>query len=425
MTAQRNGLSAPTQQQGLIAYVMTHYPRVALTFISGEIDALERRGVPIAPFAMNPPSDCDLGSEQLKLRRDRTTYLKSSWLAAFGAFFRQALRHPLAMTRLLIRAIASARWDLGRAARRMAHLMEAALLARQCSRRGVRHIHAHFGQAPATIAWLASEIMNFRHAEITGWSFTIHGFHDFIDDAEARLDLKAAAAGFVICVSDFTKSQLCRITPPQLWNRFHVVRCGIDLAAFPFRGERSLAATLRVVSVGRLSPEKGQLILLGAVAMLCAKGIMVELVLVGDGPFKEGIEREVSRLGLQDQVTLTGELSAEDVQAHLLSADVFCLPSFAEGLPVSIMEAMAIGVPVVSTLIGGIPELAIDGKTALTVPASNVDALAEALSRMMSDDDFRQRAVKAAREAVVQRHDRERNADQLATLLAPKAIQER
>ena len=196
-----------------------------------------------------------------------------------------------------------------------------------------------------------------------------------------------------------------------------MVRCGIDLKKFAFRGERALAAKPRIVTVGRLAAEKGQLILLQAVAALRAQGIEVELTLVGDGPLRDWIEEEISRLGLKDQVLLTGEVSAEEVNAHLRTADIFCLPSFSEGLPVAIMEAMAIGVPVVSTLIAGIPELAIDGKTALTVPAGNVEALTTALTRMITDDIFRGGAIRAAHEEVVQRHDRERNADQLASIL--------
>ena len=420
-----NTRAAATERRGSVAYVMTHYPRVALTFIAGEIDAVERRGITIHPFAMNMPADVDLGSEVSRARRDRTTYLKASWPRALGAFFRHGLKHPLAMTRLAARALSISGWDVGLAIRRMAHLVEAALLAQESTRRGVKHIHAHFGLAPATIAWFASDIMNLEQPGGVRWSFTIHGFHDFVDDAEARLDLKAATAAFVVCISDFTKSQLCRITHPQHWDRFHVVRCGIDLEKFAFRGERALAEKPRIITVGRLAAEKGQLILLRAIAALRERGIEVELTLVGDGPLKGWIEGEISRLGLKDQVLLTGEVSAEEVNSYLVAADIFCLSSFSEGLPVAIMEAMAIGVPVVSTYIAGIPELAIDGKTALTVPAGNVDALAEALARMITDDEFRKEAVRAAHKEVVQRHDRERNADQLASMLAPLGVSAR
>lgn len=421
MTLQQHGpAESATGDLDSIAYVMTHYPRVALTFISGEIDALERRGIVIEPFAMNLPSAEDLCSDDYKRRRDRTIYLKASWWTALGAFAGEAVKHPLAMSRLIARALSSAGGDVALSVRRLAHLVEAAPVAKSCVRRGVTHLHAHFGQAPATIAWFAAEMMNFGQPGRASWSFTIHGFQDFVDEAIARLDLKAASAAFVICISDFTKAQLCRITPPHLWDCFQVVRCGIDLGQFPFRGERKPSQRPRIVTVGRLSPEKGQLILIQALAALRDKGVEAELTLIGDGPLEEWIKNEISLLRIEDRVLLTGELLPEEVNAHLSEADIFCLPSFSEGLPVSIMEAMALGVPVVTTFIGGIPELAIDGKTALTVPAGNVGALADALERMIVDGELRKNLIGAARQEVSRRHDRNRNADQLASLFIDK-----
>jgi len=399
-----------------VAYVMTHYPRVALTFIAGEVDALERRGIVIHPFAMNAAAPEDLLSPDARSRWARTVCLKSSWGRAAGAFAKTTARHPLATARLVARALISARLDAGLAVRRLAHLLQAMLLAEQCARRGIEHIHAHFGQAPATIAWFASEILNFDGRAATRWSLTIHGFQDFVDEAVGRLDLKAASASFVICVSDFTRSQLCRITPPRLWDRYHVIRCGIDLDRFPLRAARQLRQRPRVVLVGRLSPEKGQLILIRAVAALRQRGREVEVLLVGAGPLRSWIEEEIARLGLGDLVSLAGELEPEQVNAQLQEADIFCLPSFAEGLPISIMEAMATGVPVSSTNIGGIPELAINGETALTVAAGNVEALAGAIEKIIVEPVLRQALVDAARREVTLRHDRERSGDQLAPL---------
>lgn len=413
-----HGSNEAPDDGGAIAYVMTHYPRVALTFIAGEIDALERRGMRIEPFAMNLPSGEDLGSHDLRRRRDRTTYLKESWSAALLALAEHILKHPIKSSLLAIKAVSSAKWDLALMARRLSHLVQAARLAKLCTSAGARHIHAHFGQAPATIAWFACILMNFRSNAPVTWSFTIHGFQDFVDEAVARLDLKAHSAAFVVCVSDFTRSQLCRITPPNLWDGFHVIRCGIDLKQFALRPARPLPTQPRIVMVGRLSSEKGQLILLQAVAQLVSDGLKAELLLIGDGPLKGALEQEVIRLGLGDRVALRGELAPAEVNEELRKADIFCLPSFAEGLPVSIMEAMAIGVPVVSTFIGGIPELAKDGKTALTVPAGNVEALAEALKRMIADHVLRQNMIVAAREEVEEYHDRDRNAGQIAPLFA-------
>lgn len=399
-----------------VAYLMTHYPRVALTFISGEIDAMERRGLSILPLALNLPVAADLTTSEAVAQQSGTHYLKSSLWQLASAMIGTCIAHPVSMARVLALAIKSARWDVNLMMRRMAHVFYACLTARYCRTYSIRHLHAHFGQTPATIAWFACEIVNRTSARSLSWSFTIHGFQDFVDDAIARLDLKAASAKFVVCISDFTKSQLCRVTDPRHWDRFHVIRCGIDLNAFPPRAARPIRKVPRIISVARLSPEKGHLILLRALHLLLGEGVEVELQIVGSGPFEGAIQREAELLGIRDAVTFTGELLPEDVSKSLADADIFCLPSFSEGLPVSIMEAMAVGTPVVSTWISGIPELAINEFSALTVPASNIIALAAALKRIIIDEDLRNTLVQNARGEVERMHSIETNAGKLLSL---------
>ncbi len=399
-----------------IAYLMTHYPRVALTFISGEVDAMERNGQPIMPIALNLPDDTDLTSDDARERQAKTTYLKSSKLQLGLTLVGMILAHPLAMMSVLWIAIRSARMDLNLVIRRIAHFCYASQTAKHCRAHSVRHLHAHFGQTPATIAWLACEILNRTSGQRTSWSFTIHGFQDFVDDAIARLDLKAASAAFIVCISDYTKSQLCRVTDPQYWNRFHVVKCGIELNAFPLRAVLPDRSAPRIVSVARLSPEKGHLILLNALKALCDEGIPADLQIIGAGPFEEAIRQEGARLGLDDRVTYSGELLPADVARALADADVFCLPSFSEGLPVSVMEAMAIGLPVVSTWISGIPELAVNDVTALTVPASNVEALAIALKKVVLDEELRMRLARNGRAEVERMHNIADNSEKLLLL---------
>lgn len=399
-----------------IAYLMTHYPRVALTFISGEIDTMERIGAAILPIALNLPDAADLKADEAIARQGRTHYLKSSVWQLASAVLRTSIAHPLVMAQILWLAVKSARWDMNLIIRRLAHLCYACLTARHCRTHSIRHLHAHFGQTPATIAWFACEILNRTTASKTSWSFTIHGFQDFVDDTVARLDLKAASAAFIICISDYTKSQLCRVTDPKYWDRFHVARCGIDLKAFPFRISQPERAVPRIILVARLSPEKGHLVLLHALKMLRDEGIGIELQIVGAGPFEESIRREEAKLDLGGVITYTGELPPAEISKLLADADIFCLPSFSEGLPVSIMEAMAIGVPVVSTWISGIPELAIDGITALTVPASNAPALASALKKLANDGELRRTLARNARAEVERMHDLQPNAAKLFSM---------
>jgi colanic acid/amylovoran biosynthesis glycosyltransferase len=401
----------------MIAYVMTHYPRVALSFITDEIDMIERLGISIRPFAMNTPEPGELKTSDAQRRSAGTIYLKRSWSALWAGFGALLLRHPVAAARLLGTAIASARYDLALIARRLSHVLQASAVARECDDLGIRQIHAHFGQAPATIAWFAAEILNFRkRGPRANWSFTIHGFHDFVDAGVARLDLKSASAAFVVCISDYTRAQLCRVADPRDWPQFQVIRCGIDLTRFSFRGERPTNTPPRAINVGRLSPEKGQLPLVQAVALLKQQHIAMDLVIIGDGPSEVTIRQEIAHLGIEDRVTLAGELSPPEVRACLAEADLFCMASFAEGLPVSMMEAMAVGVPVVATNVGGIPELAIKGATALTVPAGNVAELALAMAHVAGDEGLRKRLSGNARARVIEMHSLEPNVRQLFDL---------
>ncbi len=401
-----------------LAYVMTHYPRVALTFIAGEIDEVERRGGKVFPVVMNAPLAADLATQEARERRRASLYLKASPGRVMASALSTWMRHPINMSRLVFTAIRSAKSDLRLMARRLAHLAYAALTARHCVKHGIRHLQAQFGLAPATIAWFASSILNFRPGETSSWSFTIHGFQDFVDETDARLDLKAKSASFVICISDFTRSQLCRVTDPSLWNRFHVVRCGIDLAAFPYREFQPMRAVPRIVILGRLSPEKGHGILLEAAGRLARENVPVEIEIIGDGPFAETIRQQELALGLDGHVIYAGELPSNEVARRLAGADLFCMASFSEGLPISIMEAMAIGVPVVTTWIGGIPELAVHDVTAITIPPGNSEALAAAIKRLVSDPGLCEGLVVKARAKVEQMHSRQQNGAQLFTLLS-------
>lgn len=398
-----------------VGYVMTHYPRNAQTFIAGEIDSVTREGVDVMCFAMNRPDAVELAAPGGRERAAVTTYLKDAPWRGIGNTLTLGVRHPIGMARLLATAVASAGVNPGRMARRLAHLVQAARLARLAKARGLRHLHAQFGLAPATIAWFASRMLSWEQR--VGFSFTIHGFHDFADPAETRLDLKASAATAVVCVSDFTRGQLFLQTPPGIWPRAHVIRCGIDLAAWRFAPQPRGDGPPTVIAIGRLSAEKGFTVLIDAMARLRDAGVAARLLLVGHGPERAAVEAAIEHHALGDRITLAGELAPDAVRARLREADIFCLPSFSEGLPVSIMEAMAAGVPVVTTWIAGIPELAENGVTALTVPPARADTLADALRSLIDDPDLCLRLAKAGRVRVEERHDQATNGGAMAALL--------
>lgn len=389
-----------------VGYVMTHYPRAAQTFITGEIDSVERAGVGVQTFAMNAPAKSDWAAPEAMQRIAKTIYLKAQMKRALVVLCGLIVRHPIGTAQVTAMALASASGSPRRMIRRLSHLFQAALVADVARRERLDYLHAQFGLAPATIAWLASALsMTAGHRLPFG--FTIHGFHDFVDPAESRLELKARDAARVLCISDYTRSQLCLTTEPDLWSRFSVARCGIDLSAFTFRRPLLIRSVPTILAVGRLAPEKGFSVLLDAVAILKEGGAPQRLILVGDGPLRSSLADKAKRLGIDDIVEFTGEMKAEEVRDCLRRADLFCLPSFSEGLPISIMEAMAAGVPVVTTWIAGIPELAESGVTALTVPPAQADSLAKALRQLAKDEPLRIRLAEAARRRVEELHDQD------------------
>jgi glycosyltransferase involved in cell wall biosynthesis len=246
----------------------------------------------------------------------------------------------------------------------------------------------------------------------------VHGWHEFVGEREAELHDKVASAAFVACISDFTRSQLMRISSPADWTKIHVVRCGIVPDRFARRSPTAPGATARIAIVARVSPEKGHAVLIEALSVLRKRGIAVALDAVGPeaGDHGDLLRQLAVDAGVADCITWHGPQPSSQVAQILAESDIFCLPTFAEGLPVVIMEAMARGVPVVTTYISGIPELAVDEKTALIVPAARVDALAEAMERLIVDGDLRQRLVAAAAVAVAEQHDIRRNVPHLAAL---------
>ncbi|MGX7953608.1 glycosyltransferase family 4 protein [Tsuneonella sp. HG249] len=414
MTAERH--PEPPARPRPVGYVLTHYPQLAQTFIAAEVDAVEQAGQPIRIFAMNPPGPTERDRPDAPRHIGRTTYLKPRISRGAIELLGFTVRRPLGLAKVWGAAIASAGGSPVRTARCLSHLAQAALLARHAMDHGIERLHAHFGLAPATIAWLASAIMRSCGRDAS-FSFTIHGFHDFVDPAESRLDIKAAQASAVVCISRYTLSQLCLVTEPWHWPKFTVVRCGVDSDAFEYRDPPEITGIPRLVSVGRLSAEKGFEILLEAVARLRLEGLAVELRIIGDGPARQRLATRISELGIENEVVLAGELMPIEVRRELDAADVFVMPSFSEGLPISLIEAMATGTPVVSTWIAGIPELARHGETALTVAPADAGELAQAIGRMIGDGQLRIRLARAARDRVSAQHDLRRSGEVISALL--------
>jgi glycosyltransferase involved in cell wall biosynthesis len=249
------------------------------------------------------------------------------------------------------------------------------------------------------------------------FSFTVHGPEEFDKPSLIGLGAKIERASFVAAICSYGKSQLYRLCDQSHWAKIHVVHCGVD-AAFLKQPPTPIPAAPRLVCVGRLCEQKGQLLLLDAAARLVAEGIKPEIVLVGDGEMRNEIELKIRERGLGDNVRITGWADERQVRDELRSARALVLPSFAEGLPVVIMEALAMGRPVISTYVAGIPELVVNGECGWLVPAGDVDALSAAMKRaLLAGPDELQRMGIAGRARVLAHFDVDGSARELRALL--------
>jgi colanic acid/amylovoran biosynthesis glycosyltransferase len=294
----------------------------------------------------------------------------------------------------------------------------------ECRRRRVHHIHAHFANVASAVALLAAD---FGEGDGFRWSFTMHGPTEFDEVTRYALAQKVRHAAFVSCISDFCRSQLLKLVEPRYWDKLQVVRCGLDageVRALPPRPEAAVPAgdgrALRLLFVGRLVPEKGVHVLLGALAELKRRGLEVDAVLVGDGPDRDELVAEAGRLGLAEQLEFTGALTGTAIAPRYREAEVFCLPSFAEGLPVVLMEAMANELPVVTSRVAGIAELVDDGVSGFVVAPARDDALVDALQALAADPALRARFGRAGRERVLSDFEVARSAEQLQRLFSSR-----
>lgn len=393
-----------------IAYLTNHYPAASHSFIRREILALERQGHDVLRISVRGWGDA-LKSPEDQQERSRTRYvLRDGAIALAMAFLRIVVSDP---TQLL--KAATLVWKIGRRAERplfvhLIYLLEACRVLSWLREEKVEHLHAHFGTNSAEVAMLVGVIGGPR------WSFTTHGPEEFDKAAFIALPEKIRRAHFVAAVSSFGRSQLFRSVDHEHWHKIKVVHCGIE-PGFHQGASDEPGADRRLVCVGRLCEQKGQLLLIDAVRRLSEQGVKFELVLAGDGEMRPEIEQLISRHGLQEMVRITGWISSDQVRDEILAARALVLPSFAEGLPVVLMEAMALRRPVISTYVAGIPELVVSGEHGWLVPAGDVDALASAMQACL--DIPREVVAKmgeAARTRVLARHDADTEARKLADL---------
>ena len=351
-----------------VAYLVNQYPKTSHTFVRREIHALEAQGIEVLRFSVRQPGE-PLASEidHLELQRTRTLLNEGVFRHILAALL-VALRAPMTFLRALILALRLGRRSDRGGLLHLVYLVEACLLVRWLRREGVEHLHAHFGTNPAMVALLVRALGG------PSYSFTVHGPDEFDKPEFLKLREKIQHAAFVVAISSYGRAQLFRWANHEDWSKIQVVHCGVDEALLEAPAT-PVPETPRLVCVARLSEQKGHLLLVEAAGLLAAQGIPFELLLAGDGPLRPQLEALIREKGLEDRVRIGGWMSGEQVRQALLASRAMVLPSFAEGLPVVIMEALALGRPVVTTAIAGIPELVESGQTGWLVPAGSAEAL--------------------------------------------------
>ncbi|MBD9438181.1 glycosyltransferase family 4 protein [Pseudomonas sp. PDM04] len=398
-----------------IAYFINQYPKVSHSFIRREILALERQGFEVQRIALRG-WDAELVDAEDVSERDKTRYVLQGGV-------KELLMPVLQVLRERPRAFFSALWlalRMGRRADRawpyhLIYLAEACRLLPWLQAFGAEHVHAHFGTNSTEVVMLANALGG------PAYSFTVHGPEEFDKPQFIHLGEKVRRSAFVAAISSYGRSQLYRWVDHGHWAKVKVVHCGLE-RAFHEVPAVPVPSVPRLVCVGRLCEQKGQLLLMEAARLLAVKGVAFEMVLAGDGEMRGQIEALITQHGLQAHVRITGWISSEQVRAEMLAARAMVLPSFAEGLPVVIMEAMALRRPVLTTFVAGIPELVRQGENGWLFPAGAVEELADALQDCLAQPvEVLQRMGEAAYQRVLVRHDIDTEAARLAALFKAQA----
>nr|WP_247743876.1 glycosyltransferase family 4 protein [Shimia sp. R9_3] len=391
------------------------YPRATDTFIQREVTALRGQGQRVETCSVRRTGAEHLVGEEQKAEAKATFYILAaakSPLPLLSAVFGALLRNPLRFLRALVLAVKTAPPGLRNLLYQLFYFVEAAVLAAHLRKKGVRHLHNHIAKSSCSVAMLTSELSGIPY------SFTLHGPDIFFAPDHWRLDEKIARADFVACISHFCRSQAMAFSDPKNWSKLHIIHCGVEPARYD--GAETPMGT-KLLFVGRLAPVKGLPILLRAMEQLVQKEPDVHLTVIGDGPGRKALQSQTDAAGLSDHVSFVGYKSQSEVAEALSAADMLVLPSFAEGVPVVLMEAMAARRPVVATQIAGIPELVTEGVSGLLVPPGDPGALAQAIAKLLANPARATAMGIAGRAKVEAAFDIDKEAARLRALLQERA----
>ncbi|MCK5522458.1 MAG: glycosyltransferase family 4 protein [Thiomargarita sp.] len=395
-----------------LGYLVSQYPAISHTFILHEIRRLRHLGFEISVASINPPDRC---AEKLtRIEREEaanTYYVKpDGFKGAIKAHLYTLMTQPLGYMRGLFFALRLGQFDLKKILYGFFYFAEAVMIGHWMRQIKLSHLHVHFAMAAASVGLILHRTFPIKY------SITVHGPDEFYDTSGNYLTPKILEAAFICCISHFARSQLMMLSPHTAWDKLELSRLGVDSKIFTPRPFREEPNPYEVLCVGRLVPVKGQFILIEAVARLISEGRQLRLRFVGDGPDRQRLEDEVKQRQLTEQVVFEGAINQDRILDFYNSADIFTIASFAEGLPVVLMEAMAMEIPCITTHITGIPELITSGKDGILVAASDIEALAKAIALLMDNPDLRLKIGKSGHQRVLEYYELQRNTERLADI---------
>jgi glycosyltransferase involved in cell wall biosynthesis len=395
--------------QHRVAYLVSQYPAYSHTFILREVLQLRQFGVEIVTASINMPDrPFDKLTDIERQEAEQTFYIKQQGMVkAVVALVKTLVLNPVGLLRGVKHAIKLGGWNIKQVLYHFFYLIEALLLGQWMQTQNVQHLHVHFATPAASVGLLVKTVFGYS------FSFTVHGPDEFYNVTGYHLLEKILAADFVFCISHYARSQVMKLSPVQAWSKFDICRLGVDTERFIPAAKSQPNETCQLLCVGRLTPAKGQAILLESVAQLKQQGITVHLTLVGMGPDEQSLKNYAESLDIVAQVTFTGAVDQDHILAYYNLADMFVLPSFAEGLPVVLMEAMAMEIPCITTTITGIPELIQQGQNGLLVPASDSQSLTQAIKQLAENPALRQQLGTAGRLKVLSDYELSKNTQYL------------
>ena len=399
-----------------IGYVVRMFPRFSETFVLQEILELERQGVEVTIFSLNKPNEGRFHPGLARLRApiyyldDREakkwwTWLPDEW-AAFGTD-----RTPL--------------WQLidetaqKRDGAELDTVFYGSLLAARSRTLGLDALHAHFATVSCSLVHYAHRVAGIPY------SFTAHAKDIFSDSVDRNfLTAKINAARFVVTVTEFNRRFLVEQHPAADASRIRVLYNGIDRGFFSPDDAVGKLDPPTILAVGRLVAKKGFADLIRACAQLKSQGVSFRCVIIGQGREETALRELAAQLGIEDRIELAGARHQEEVRDTMRAASVLCLPCLRDvdgnqdALPTVLLEAMAVGLPVVSTQLSGVPEIIDTDKNGLLVDPGNPAQLAAALGRIISDPTLAKGLSEGGRTKVAERFDIRRNVATLRHWLA-------